>query len=71
VFLRGRKQQRKSRSPGDYESELVRLCKGNRNRSDQLIAEQMAASPEMSRQGAALAIVTRMRHQKKPVKYRL
>ena len=71
MLLRGRKNSRKSRSPGDYESELVRLCKGNRNRAEQLIAEQLTASPEMSRQGAALAIVTRMRHQKKPVKYGL
>lgn len=62
---------RKSRSPGDYEAELVRLCKGNRKLTDQLIAEQLEKSPGMSRQGAALAIVTRLRHQKKPVKSRL
>ena len=68
---RGRKKVRKSRSPGDYEAELVRLCKGKRKLSEQLIAEQIDKSPGMSRQGAALAIVTRLRHQKKPVKYRL
>ena len=62
---------RTSRSPGDYEAELVRLCRGNRKLSEQLIAEQCEKSPEMSRQGAALAIVTRLRHQKKPVKSRL
>jgi hypothetical protein len=71
VLRRRNSKMRKSRSPGDYEAELVRLCKGNRRLTDQLIAEQLVASPEMSRQGAALAVVTRMRHQEKPVRYRL
>jgi hypothetical protein len=71
VLRRGKSKVRKLRSPGDYEDELLRLCKGNRRLSEQLIAEQLAASPEMSRQGAALAVVTRMRHQRKPVRYRL
>jgi hypothetical protein len=62
---------RKSRSPGDYEAELVRLCRGNRQLAEQLIAEQCERSPDMSRQGAALAVVTRLRHQRKPVKSRL
>jgi hypothetical protein len=62
------KTARKSRSPGDYETELVRLCKGNRRLAEQLLAEQCEKSPGMSRQGAALAVVTRLRHEKKPVK---
>jgi hypothetical protein len=71
VLRRSKTTARKSRSPGDYEAELVRLCKGNRQRAEQLIAEHCAMSPDASRQGAALAIVTRLRHDKKPVKYRL
>ena len=71
VSRRGKKKARKPRSPGDYEAELIRLCRGNRKLSEQLIAEQREKSPGMSRQGAALAIVTRMRHQEKPVKSRL
>ncbi len=57
---------RKPRSPGDYEAELVRLCKGNRREAERLIAEQLERSPEMSRQGAALAVVTRLRHERAP-----
>ena len=59
---------RKPRRPGDYEAELVRLCKGNRARAEQLIADECEKSPGMSRQGAALAIVTRLRHEQAPVK---
>ena len=68
---RGREKVRKSRSPGDYETELIRLCRGNRQLAEQLITEQCERSPDMSRQGAALAVVTRLRHQRKPVKSRL
>jgi len=56
------------RRPGDYEAELVRLCKGNRARAEQLIADECERSPGISRQGAALAIVTRLRHEEAPVK---
>jgi hypothetical protein len=59
---------RKPRSPGDYEAELVRLCKGNRARAEQLIADECEKSPDTSRQGAALAIVTRLRYEQAPVK---
>jgi hypothetical protein len=59
---------RKPRLPGDYEAELVRICKGNRARAEQLIAEECEKSPGTSRQGAALAIVTRLRHEQAPVK---
>lgn len=57
---------RKVGGPGDYEAELVRLCKGNRREAERLIREQMERSPEMSRQGAALALVTRLRHERSP-----
>jgi hypothetical protein len=56
-------RRRAEHSPGDYESELVSLC-GGRRRADDLIGEEMAARPELSRVGAALALVTRMRHQR-------
>lgn len=62
-----KKKSRKFRSPGDYEAELVRLCKGNRKEAERLIMEELQRSPEMSRQGAALALVTRIRHEREPV----
>ena len=40
-------------SPGDYEAE-------------RLIAEEQKRSPSLSRQGAALALVTRIRHEREP-----
>lgn len=63
-----RKRLRKTRSPGDYEAELVRLCKGNRKKAEQLILDELEKSPSMSRQGAALAVVTRLRHEREPVR---
>jgi hypothetical protein len=63
-----KKKARKARSPGDYEAELVRLCKGHREQAERLILEALAKSPTMSRQGAALAVVTRLRHEKEPVR---
>jgi hypothetical protein len=63
-----KKKPRKTRSPGDYEAELVRLCKGNRSKAEQLIIEELERSPSMSRQGAALAVVTRLRHEQEPVR---
>jgi hypothetical protein len=61
-----KKKPRKSRSPGDYEAELVRLCKGNRREAERLIEEELQRSPALSRQGAALALVTRIRHERAP-----
>ncbi|HEX6998043.1 MAG TPA: hypothetical protein VF322_07850 [Gammaproteobacteria bacterium] len=64
-----RKKQRaarKARRPGDYEAELVRLCKGDWREAERLIREELERSPSMSRQGAALAVVTRIRHQRAP-----
>ncbi len=57
---------RKAGGPGDYEAELVRLCKGNRREAERLILAQIERSPGMSRQGAALAAVTRLRHDRSP-----
>lgn len=61
-----KRRVRKPRSPGDYEAELVRLCNGNRQEAERLIAEQQERSPSMSRQGAAMAVVTRIRHERAP-----
>ena len=57
--------------PGDYEAELVRLCRGDRQRAEQLIRTELERSPELTRAGAALAVVTRIRHQRHPVRSRL
>jgi hypothetical protein len=51
---------------GDYEAELVRLCRGNRRRAERLIEEELARSPHLSPAGAALAVVTRIRHEQDP-----
>jgi|GEM_PF-2107913 len=61
-----KKKARKTWSPGDYEAELVRLLKGNRREAERMIAEEMERSPTLSRQGAALALVTRIRHERAP-----
>ena len=63
-----KKKIKKPRRAGDYEAELVRLCKGDRARADELIADERAKAPGTSRQGAALAIVTRLRHNEDPVR---
>lgn len=63
-----KKKLRKLRSPGDYEAELVRLCKGDRREAERLLTEQLERSPGLSRQGAALAVVTRIRHERAPRK---
>ena len=63
-----KKLRRKSRNPGDYEAEFVRLCNGNRQLAEKLITEERQESEAMSRQGAAMALVTRLRHEKKPLK---
>ncbi len=61
-----KKKRRKPRSPGDYEAELIRLCKGDRREADRLISLELQRSPTLSRQGAALAVVTRIRHERAP-----
>ncbi len=50
-------------APGDYEKKLVRVC-GSRYRANKLIREERRRQPMLSRAGAALALVTRLRHEK-------
>lgn len=50
--------------PGDYEAELIRLCHGNRERAERYIQEERKRSPELSRVGAAMAAVTRLRYDR-------
>jgi len=52
-------------APGDYEAELLALC-GNRWRARRLLREEMKRQPGVSRVGAALAVVTRLRHERDP-----
>ena len=52
-------------TPGDYEAELIALC-GSRRRASRLIDEELQRRPELSRAGAALAVVTRVRHERNP-----
>lgn len=63
---RPKKKLRRTHSPGDYEAELVRLCKGSRKEAERLILAELQRSPAMSRQGAAMAVVTRIRHERAP-----
>jgi hypothetical protein len=58
-----RQRRRPVPVPGDYESELVNLC-GSRRRADEMIRAEMKRRPGFSRIGAALALVTRLRHQR-------
>ena len=50
--------------PWDHETELVRLCHGDRALAERLISHELERSPGMSRPGAALAAATRLRHDK-------
>jgi hypothetical protein len=56
--------RRRSGDPSDYEAELIRLCRGHRDEAERLIQEEMQRSPELSRVGAAMAAVTRIRHER-------
>jgi hypothetical protein len=51
--------------PGDYEAELIKLC-NSRRRARRLIREEMARKPGLSKAGAALAAVTRLKHERDP-----
>jgi hypothetical protein len=61
-----RPRRRAPSGPGDYEAELVRMCHGSRRKAEQLIREELARAPDLTRAGAALALVTRIRHQRDP-----
>jgi hypothetical protein len=64
--LRGELRPRRI-APGDYETELVALCGGNRRRAERLIRDEMKRQRGLSRAGAALAVVTRLRHERDPL----
>jgi hypothetical protein len=66
VSLRRGELRRRWGKPGDYETELVRLCDGSRRKANKLIREELRRSPDLSRAGAALAAVTRIRHERDP-----
>ena len=51
---------RRTTSPSDYESELARLC-GSARKARRLIREELERSPTLTRSGAAMAVVTRLR----------
>lgn len=65
IVARGELHRRKVK-PGDYEAELIVLCNGSRRRADRLIDDEMKRKPGLSRPGAALAVVTRLRHEQDP-----
>lgn len=48
--------------PWDQEAELLRLCHGDRELAERLIAHELERKPELSRAGAALAAATRLKH---------
>ncbi len=57
-----------SSRPGDYEAELIRLCHGDKAVAMRLIEGERKRKPSFSRQGAAAAAVTRLRHDRNPNK---
>jgi uncharacterized protein HemY len=50
--------------PWNYEAALVRMCHGDKRSAERLIAAERERNPSLSRAGAALAAVTRMRHER-------
>jgi len=52
-------------APGDYEAELTALC-GNGWRARRLIRAEIERHPGLSRAGAALAVTTRLKHERAP-----
>ncbi len=59
VSLKRGSPWRRAPSPGDYEAELIELC-GER-KAEELIRAELQRSPTLSRVGAAMAVVTRLR----------
>jgi glucose-6-phosphate dehydrogenase assembly protein OpcA len=64
VWLARGKPRKRSGQPADYEAELIRLCRGKREEAERRIQEEIARSPELSRVGAAMAAVTRIRYER-------
>jgi hypothetical protein len=60
VSLQRGQLRRPAVQAGDYEAELVALC-GSKRKAERLIREERERSPALSRAGAAMAVVTRMR----------
>lgn len=50
--------------PGDYEAELLRLCYGDTGVASRLIKHELKRHPGFSRQAAAMAAVTRLKHDR-------
>ncbi len=65
LWLHRRRELRTVVYAGDYEAELVRLC-GSKRKARRLIRDELMRAPGTSRAGAALAIVTRLRHARDP-----
>jgi hypothetical protein len=51
--------------PGDYQAELLRLCNGDTAVATRLIKYELKRNPDFSRQAAAMAAVTRLRHDRR------
>ena len=58
--------RRRNISPGDYVAELIALCQGSRSKAYRLIRAEKKRRPGVSEAGAALAAVTRLRHERDP-----
>jgi hypothetical protein len=57
---------RRTIAPGDYVAELIALCRGSRWKAYRLIRAEKRRRPGLSEAGAALAAVTRLRHERDP-----
>jgi hypothetical protein len=51
--------------PGDYQAELLRLCRGDTAVASRLIKYELKRNPSFSRQAAAMAAVTRLKHDQR------
>jgi hypothetical protein len=58
--------RRRTIAPGDYVAELIALCRGSRWKAHRLIRAERKRRPGLSEAGAAMAAVTRLRHERDP-----
>ena len=58
---RGRRPRRSSGSGVDVESDLVRACHGDRALAERLIAHELEGRDDISRTGAALLALAKLR----------
>ena len=63
--LRVLRPRARTNAPWNYEAELLRMCHGDERARERLIAAEQKHKPELSRAGAALAAVTRLRHERR------